>query len=97
MQARFEHLKGFPLKSNELEIACQVTIPVTISVYRGENVDGAITPLYCHIQFEGDGYNSDLVNGQGDPVQASTLEEVSEAFNIPMDARIWNVTIEEEK
>jgi hypothetical protein len=92
MQARFEQLKR-----DELEITCEVTLPVTISVYRGEKRDGTIPPLYCSVQFEGKGdmsYSTKLLDQTG--VEAHILEDVSEAFNIPMDAKLWEVSIEEE-
>ncbi len=91
MQSRFEHLK-----SDEVEISCEMTIPVTISVYRGEKIDGSIPPLYCCVQFEGRddvSYSTKLLDQEGQEV--STLEEVSEALNIPIDAKIWEVVIEE--
>jgi hypothetical protein len=91
MQARFEHLKG-----DELEIACEMMIPVTISVYRGHTEDGSAPPLYCGIQFEGeDSYTTMLIDPTGET--AHTLEDVAEAFNIPMDKKIWEVVIEEEE
>ncbi len=92
MKARFEQLQG-----DELEIDCEQTIRVTISVYRGTMVDGSVPPLYCCVQFYGVedvGYSTKLLDQNGEA--AHTLEEVAEAFNISMDAKIWGVTIEEE-
>ncbi len=89
MQTRFEQHKKY-----ELEIACEMTIPVTISVYRGEKDDGSIPPLSCHLQFgEEASYWADLFGPDNEMV--STLEEVAEAFNVPMDAKIWEITIED--
>ncbi len=92
MKARFEHLKD-----DELEIACEQTICVTISVYRGTLVDGSVPPLYCGIQFQGEedtSYTTQLLDQNGEV--AHTLEDVAEAFNISMDATIWEVTEEGE-
>jgi hypothetical protein len=92
MAARFEHLKD-----DELEIACELTIPVTISVYRGHTEDGSAQPLFCGIQFEGKedvSSTTTLLDPSGEV--AHTLEDVSEAFNIPLDAKIWKITAEDE-
>lgn len=91
MQARFEHLH------DELEIACEITIPVTVSLWRGypdEEHSKAAPPLSCHLQFGEDAsYWAELFGPDNEKV--STLEEVAEAFNIPMNAKLWEITIED--